>query len=70
VSDLEAWMRSERAKISRHSEVAKAFDYMLKRWRALTRFLDDGRICLTNDAAERCSPGPIVAGSALPSCTH
>jgi hypothetical protein len=28
-------------------------DYMLKRWEALTRFLDDGRICLTNNAAER-----------------
>ena len=28
-------------------------DYMLKRWAAFTRFLDDGRICLTNNAAER-----------------
>ena len=28
-------------------------DYMLKRWTAFTRFLDDGRICLTNNAAER-----------------
>ncbi len=27
-------------------------DYMLKRWRAFTRFLEDGRICLTNNAAE------------------
>ena len=26
---------------------------MLKRWRAFTRFLDDGRICLSNNAAER-----------------
>jgi transposase len=53
VMELEAWMRSERAKLSRHSDVAKAFDYMLKRWHAFTRFLDDGRICLTNNAAER-----------------
>ena len=53
VGDLESWMRTERAKLSRHSEVAKAFDYMLKRWGAFTRFLDDGRICLTNNAAER-----------------
>jgi transposase len=53
VADLEAWMRVERAKLSRHSEVAKAMDYMLKRWAAFTRFLDDGRICLTNNAAER-----------------
>jgi len=53
VSDLEAWMRAERARLSRHAEVAKAMDYMLKRWAAFTRVLDDGRICLTNNAAER-----------------
>ena len=28
-------------------------DYMLKRWDAFTRFLDDGRICLTNNAARK-----------------
>lgn len=53
VSGLETWMRAERARLSRHAEVAKAMDYMLKRWVAFTRFLDDGRICLTNNAAER-----------------
>src|SRR6266852_4962320 len=53
VAELEAWMRAERIKLSRHSEVAKAMDYILKRWKAFTRFLADGRICLTNNAAER-----------------
>jgi hypothetical protein len=53
VTDLEAWMRAQRAKLSRGNEVAKAMDYMLKRWSAFTRFLDDGRICLSNNAAER-----------------
>jgi hypothetical protein len=53
VTDLETWMRSERGRLSRHSDVAKALDYMLKRWAAFTRFLQDGRICLTNNAAER-----------------
>jgi transposase len=53
VADLEAWMRAERAKLSRHNPVAKAMDYMLVRWNAFTRFLDDSRICLTNNAAER-----------------
>lgn len=57
VMKLEDWMRSERAKLSRHSDVAKAFDYMLKRWTAFTHFLDDGRICLTNNAAERALRG-------------
>jgi transposase len=53
VADLEAWMRAERPKLSRGSDLAKAMDYMLKRWPAFTRFLDDGRVCLSNNAAER-----------------
>ncbi len=53
VDALEAWMRAERPRLSRHAEAAKAMDYMLKRWPAFTRFLDDGRICLSNNAAER-----------------
>src|SRR4029077_15594992 len=53
VADLESWMREQRAKLSRGNDVAKAMDYMLKRWPAFTRFLDDGRICLSNNAAER-----------------
>ncbi len=57
VSDLHAWMREHRAGLSRNSEVAKAMDYMLKRWAAFARFLDDGRICLSNNAAERALRG-------------
>src|SRR5829696_7884512 len=57
VDDLEAWMRTERARLSRHAEVAKAMDYMLKRWAAFARFVDDGRICLSNNAAERALRG-------------
>jgi len=53
ITSLEQWMRAERGRLSRHTDVAKAMDYMLKRWDAFTRFLDDGRICLTNNAAER-----------------
>jgi transposase len=57
VAELEAWMRQERAKLSRHAPVAKAMDYMLKRWQGFARFLEDGRICLTNNAAERALRG-------------
>ncbi len=57
VADLEKWMREQRAKLSRHAEVAKAMDYMLPRWDAFTAFLNDGRICLTNNAAERALRG-------------
>ncbi len=39
VAALEAWMRAERAKLSRHNDLAQAMDYMLKRWGAFTRFL-------------------------------
>src|ERR1700751_1002235 len=44
---------TKRGKLSRHNEVAKAMDYMLRRIDVFTRFLDDGRICLSNNAAER-----------------
>jgi transposase len=57
VADLERWMRDERKKLSRGNDVAKAMDYMLKRWPAFTCFLDDGRICLSNNAAERALRG-------------
>ncbi len=57
VAKLETWMRAERAKLSRHNDVAKAMDYVLKRWEAFTRFLEDGQICITNNAAERALRG-------------
>jgi transposase len=57
VADLESWLREQRAKLSRGNDLAKAMDYMLKRWPAFTRFLDDGRICLSNNAAERALRG-------------
>ena len=50
-------MREERANLSHSNDVARAMDYMLKRWPAFTRFLDDGRICLSNNAAERALRG-------------
>lgn len=32
-------------------------NYMFKRWGSFTRFLDDGRVCLSNNAAERALRG-------------
>jgi hypothetical protein len=60
VGALEAWLRAERARLSRHAAVAKAIDYMLTRWPSFIRFLDDGRICLSNNAAERALRGLAV----------
>ena len=53
VTALETWLREQRAKLSGQSETAKAIAYCLTRWVALTRFLDDGRLCMSNNAAER-----------------
>ncbi|SMX33332.1 Transposase IS66 family protein [Maliponia aquimaris] len=59
VGKLHDWMRAEQGTMSRHNSVAKAIAYMFKadRWNAFTRFLEDGRICLTNNAAERALRG-------------
>ena len=57
VADLEDWIRTERAGLSRHASVSKAMDYMLRRWDGFARFLEDGRICLTNNAVERALRG-------------
>ena len=55
LAELEPWLR-----VSRKSEIGKAIDYTLKRWPALTRFMTDGRICLSNNAAERALRGIAV----------
>jgi len=64
VAELESWMRTTRAKMSRHAEVGKAMDYMLKRWDTFSRLLGDGRICLSNNAAERALCGVALGRKA------
>src|ERR1700760_1974825 len=53
VAALEAWLREARPRLSRSSSVAEPIDYMLRRWDRFTRFLDDGRVCLTTDDADK-----------------
>jgi hypothetical protein len=53
MTELHAWLTAQLARLSRSHDLAKAINYMLRRWDAFTRFLDDGRVCLTNNAAER-----------------
>ena len=57
VADLHQWLGEQRVKLARGNDVARAIDYLLKRWTAFTRFLDDGRICISNNAAERALRG-------------
>jgi transposase len=53
IAELHAWLTAQHARLSRNHDLAKAINYMLRRWGAFTRFLADGRICITNNAAER-----------------
>ena len=57
LATLGAWLREQRSRLSNSSSVTKPIDYMLKRWDRFARFLEDGRVCLTNNAAERALRG-------------
>jgi len=54
LADLKAWLHATvRREGSRKSELAGAIGYTLSLWTALTRYADDGRIEMDNNAAER-----------------
>ena len=54
---MHAWMQLQRQKITDGSATAKALDYSLRRWGALTRFLDDGQLPIdTSNADSRIMP--------------
>jgi transposase len=60
VEALHTWFIEQRVRMSKHNPVAKAIKYMIEkegRWAAFIAFVDDGRICLTNNAAERALRG-------------
>ena len=57
LADLHQWLGEQRTRLSRGNDVARAINYLLKRWTAFTRFLEDGRICISNNAAERALRG-------------
>lgn len=60
VEALGIWLRERYAQLSAASQVAKAVAYSLNRWDARVRFLDDGRLCPSNNAAERALRGIAV----------
>ncbi len=53
LSALRTWLRAAHATLSAKSPLAGAIQYTLSRWAALTRYVDDGRIEIDNNAAER-----------------
>ena len=60
VEALRAYLRAEVVKLARGHDLAKAIQYILKRWPAFTLFLDDGRVCMSNNAAERSLRGAAL----------
>jgi transposase len=58
---LHAWLTEQRAKLAKADATAKAIDYALSNWPALTRYLDDGDIPIDNNAAEN-AVRPLVVG--------
>jgi transposase len=57
LEELGQWLRDQRGTLSRSSHVLKPINYLLSRWSDFARFVDDGRLCLTNNAAERALRG-------------
>jgi transposase len=53
VEELELYLRAQLDRLSRGHDLAKAINYILKRHAAFRLFLEDGRVCLSNNAAER-----------------
>ena len=53
LDELRKWMEKSLRQLSPKSETAGAIRYALSRWRALTRYVDDGRLEIDNSAAER-----------------
>ena len=53
LAELRAWLDQQRAKLPSSSKLAGALRYSLKRWPALTRYADDGRLEIDNNTAER-----------------
>ena len=53
LNDLHQWLQATVRKTSKKSELAAAIGYTLSRWAALTRYCEDGRVEIDNNAAER-----------------
>ena len=58
---LHAWLLAQRRTLANADVTAKAIDYALSNWRALTRYLDDGNVPIDNNAAEN-AIRPLVVG--------
>jgi transposase len=60
LQEMHGWLTALLGRVSAKSDLAKAIGYSLTRWQALTRYVDDGRIEIDNNAAERALRGVAV----------
>jgi hypothetical protein len=63
---LRKWLQELLPRVSAKSEIAQAIRYSLARWKALTRYVDDGRLEMDNNAAERALRGVSPRAQELP----
>ena len=68
VAEIEVWLADTRQQITRNHDIAKAIHYLTARWSSFSRFLDDGRVCLSNNAAERALRGIALGRKAWLFC--
>ena len=68
IAELEVWLQETRAQLTRDHDIVKAVNYLTRRWPSFTRFLEDGRVCLSNNAAERALRGVALGRKAWLFC--
>ncbi|HEV2099280.1 MAG TPA: IS66 family transposase [Stellaceae bacterium] len=57
---LRDWLTAQRRRLSSKNALAKAIQYALSRWEALTRYAGDGRLAIDNNVAERALRGIAI----------
>ncbi|MDB5794352.1 MAG: tnpC [Noviherbaspirillum sp.] len=57
LDSLHAWLQERLLTLSRHSDTAKAINYMLNHWQALAYYCEDGRVEIDNNIAENALRG-------------
>ena len=68
IAELQQWLEKTREELTSKHAIVKAINYLQKRWPSFTLFLEDGRVCLSNNAAERALRGVALGRKAWLFC--
>ena len=68
IAELDVWLQETRGQFTRDHDIVKAINYLTRRWPSFARFLEDGRVCLSNNAAERALRGIALGRKAWLFC--